>query len=166
MYGYVANNPIFRIDPYGLYANWGQFAKGVGSFGAGVGLGILATVGEGVTVGVGTPAAIVMATGSAGAISYGIGNMVAAFSNPKDSKQMASCPSSVPQLVARGLGGQPAQDAVGMFEAFTGLNDASTMLETVKAATEFTSATNDAMSDELDRELEQMKNGQPILEHK
>jgi len=68
--------------------------------------------------GIGTVGIVAGASGSAGLISYGVGNMVAAFApNAADAKLMEDSPTSIPQGAARLIGGKPAQDAVAVTES-------------------------------------------------
>ena len=134
LYRYVANNPINAIDPLGLRADWGQAAKGLASIGLGV-LGTIALIAaEGGSGGLATAGVAVGATFVAGAYSYGIGNIVGAFSNDeKSAALMEGSPTDPAQLVARGVGGETAQDAVGVAEALIELNAAKGGLEMTKA---------------------------------
>jgi RHS repeat-associated protein len=137
LYEFVGGDPINFVDPLGLF-RWGQFGRGVASIAGGI-LGTVALsaaeVGSG---GLATAGVVVAGTTVAGAYSYGIGNVIASFSgvSDKDAAQMEGSPSSPAQLAARGIGGEPAQNAVGVVESLAELNGAKTGLEITKAAVE------------------------------
>lgn len=99
--------------------NWGQFGRGAISFVSGV-IGAVITVAAtplSVT-GIGALGVVAIGSGSAGLITYGIGNMVAAFSPDRvRAELMASAPTSIPTGIARLIGGRRAQDAVAFGES-------------------------------------------------
>jgi hypothetical protein len=105
--------------------NWGQFGKGVLSLAGGVAGAVITMAETPLSVtGIGVVAVVGSATASAGAIGYGIGNIVAAFSgDPNQQEIMNNFPSSIPQAVARGVGGQQLQDTVGTLESFQALGE-------------------------------------------
>jgi hypothetical protein len=99
LYAYVYNSPISFIDPYGLF-RWrpGQFFMGVawivsGAFTAALGLA-LAPASGGLSAFLEVPAA--------GAIGWGVGNMVAAFAPDKvAATEMWNCPKTPLGVIAK-----------------------------------------------------------------
>ncbi len=115
----VASNSELQVGP-NPGPDWGQFGKGLAQFAGGVGLAILTMVEVG--SGVGAPLAALSAGTSATSMLAGISNMVAAFSPEQQLRQTVSnMPSTVPELAARAIGGQAAQDFVGFGEAVINL---------------------------------------------
>lgn len=143
-FAYANGNPISLIDPFGLRADWGQFGRGAASFAGAV----IGTVGlAAVEVGSGglATAGVIVGAGSVGtAYVYGIGNMVAAFSDdPARAKKMADAPSSVPQIVARVAGGENSQNVVGVVESLVGFGEAKSAIEFTRVFLEYFSAGKD-----------------------
>ena len=105
--------------------NWKEFGEGVVALAGGV-LGAVVTMAEtplAATV-VGAPLVVFTGTASAGAIGYGLGNIVAAFSgDPNQQEIMENFPQSILQAIARGVGGQQLQDTVGALESFQSLGE-------------------------------------------
>jgi hypothetical protein len=137
LYAYVENNPISEIDPLGLRDYWdraAQFSRGVSSTAGSIVVFAGVAVAEGATFGGATPVAAFGAVGGVGLLTYGMGNMVAAFSNDdKSANTMLNSPSSAPQLIARGIGGQKAQDQVAVVEAIYGMGASNSLLEGASA---------------------------------
>ena len=103
LYRYCGNNPLVYVDPLGLF-NLGQFLKGFGAFTGGVVVGIpgFATTEFGVGL-------VGVAIGGA-AVSYGIINMTAAFSNDEIVRETAlGAPTNPAGLVAATVSGEKAQ---------------------------------------------------------
>jgi RHS repeat-associated protein len=140
---YVRNSPLNLTDIFGLCcdephkstkpskttrkrrANWPQFFKGLSAAAAGTGAALLLGGAEVASGGAATPAVIIGAGSAAASISYGIGNMVAAFSDDEETAEvMEKSPSSVPQLIGRGLCGEEGQSAVETAESFLDIKEA------------------------------------------
>lgn len=98
---------------------WGQFFKGAVSFVSGAVGAVITMAATPLSVtGIGAVGVVAAASGSAGLMTYGIGNMTAAFApDAAQAKMMEDAPSSIPQGVARLAGGKPAQDAVAVGES-------------------------------------------------
>ena len=141
---YARNSPLNLTDIFGLCCDeprhptkpskttrkrrtdWRQFFEGLSAAAAGTGAALLLGGAEVASGGLATPAVIIGTGSAAAAISYGIGNMVAAFSDDEEAAEvMEKSPSSVPQLIGRGLCGEEGQSAVENVETFFDIKEAT-----------------------------------------
>ncbi len=117
LYAYCANDPINYMDPLGK-VRWGQFAKGIAVFTGGLVAVAVAATSVGVSGGLSAPVAALLALNGAAAITYGLGNIVAAFApDAAQAQKMAEAPQSAIQAAARLVGGKELQDLVGIGES-------------------------------------------------
>jgi RHS repeat-associated protein len=131
LYCYAGNNPVVYADPTGLFRG-GQFAVGVVTLASGPGaiIGGAALSSTGVGAIAGVP---FMLSGVVG-FGYGIGNIVASFSNLPGAAEFQSSPSSLPGVGGRIVAGETGQRIVESVEDSIEFGTAKTAFDKVTGA--------------------------------
>jgi RHS repeat-associated protein len=153
LYAFCGGDCVNYFDPDGRKFHWENLGRGIAGVAGGIVGSAILVGGDVLSGGTATPAVLVGGPIVAGSFSYGIGNLVATLPgvSDKDAAMMAGSPSSPAQLIARGVGGEPAQNAVGVVEGIVELNGAKTGLEITKAAVE-TADADKSLIDSLNKD--------------
>ncbi len=113
LYRYCGNNPVNFADPIGLF-RWGQFAIGASSLIGGTAM-IVGGAGASAT-GAGAIAGVPLMLSGVVAFGYGIGNIVASFSDVTGAAEFQDTPSNLSGAVARAAWGEGAQHSAEILE--------------------------------------------------